>query len=197
MENEPAIPNGIPPAAPRYPQKHLDQNVDIIIKIFEEIQNFTINFMNHYLRYLIPDELSYLVPEFQQRMIPIMRQKIQDITSAILELQDTNDLKKRLVEVEMADQSLEFKDRSFRGHVNRFYNFIRQGLLQGASWTKSGFIKGLKAIADSVFKAINSVLGSLGKALDYLPGVGAAIDVIKQIKEHLDAASTAVKEHEK
>jgi hypothetical protein len=33
-----------------------------------------------------------------------------------------------------------------------------------------------------VFKAINSVLGSLGKALGNLAGVGAAIDVIKQIK---------------
>jgi hypothetical protein len=95
----------------------------------------------------------------------------------------------------MAEQSSEFKDRSLRGQMNRFYNFIRQRLSQGASWTKAGFIKGLKAIADSVFKAINSVLGSLGKALGSLAGVGAAIDVIKQI-EHLDAASTAVKEHE-
>jgi hypothetical protein len=107
-----------------------------------------------------------------------------------------SELKEKLFEYEVAEQSLEFKDRSLRGHMNRFYNFIRQGLSQGVSWTKANFVKGLKAIADSVFKAINSVLGSLGKALGSLAGVGAAIDVIKQIKEHLDAASTAVKEHE-
>jgi hypothetical protein len=129
-------------------------------------------------------------------MVPITKQKTQDIISALLAQTETSELKKKLVEVEMAEQSLEFKDRALRGHMNRFYNFIRHGLSQGASWTKASFIKGLKAIADSVFKAINSVLGSLGKALGSLGGVGAAIDVIKQIKEHLDAASTAVKEHE-
>jgi hypothetical protein len=68
------------------------------------------------------------------------------------------------------------------GHMNRFYNFVLQKLSQGATWTKAGFINGLKAIANSVFKAINSVLGSLGKALGNLAGVGDAIDVIKQIK---------------
>jgi hypothetical protein len=64
MENEPPVPDGIPPAAPRLPQKHSDQNTDIIIKMFEEIRNFTVNCINHYLGYLIPDELSYLIPDF-------------------------------------------------------------------------------------------------------------------------------------
>lgn len=48
--------------------------------------------MNHYLWFLIRDELSYLVPEFQQRTDPIIRQKIQDITSPLLEQKETREL---------------------------------------------------------------------------------------------------------
>jgi hypothetical protein len=102
-----------PPSSPLdIHKKHPNHNRDIIIKLFEAIQNFTVDCINHYLQYLIPDELSYLVPDFQQRMVPIMKQKAQDIISVLLSQQATGELEKQLVDVEMAEESLEFKDRS-------------------------------------------------------------------------------------
>jgi hypothetical protein len=102
-----------PPSSPLdIHKKHSNHNRDIIIKLFEAIQNFTVDCINDYLQYLIPDELSYLVPDFQQRMVPIMKQKAQDIISVLLSQQATGELEKQLVDVEMAEESLESKDRS-------------------------------------------------------------------------------------
>jgi hypothetical protein len=200
MANQSPFPYGIPPAAPRLPQKHPYPDLDIIIKLLEEIRNFTTNFINGFLQYLIPDELMYLVPDFKQRMIPIINQKTHEIIEALLKASPQNDTQiiKQLSDVELSGQSLEFKDRAVRGHMNRLVNFAekaREGITKGLSQAKTEIIKGLKSVAEPVFKVINSFLGSLKEAVGYLPGVGAAIDVIKQIKEHLDAASTAVKEH--
>jgi hypothetical protein len=45
-------------------------------------------------------------------MVPIMKQKAQDIISVLSSQQATGELEKQLVDVEMAEESLEFKDRS-------------------------------------------------------------------------------------
>jgi phage-related protein len=75
---------------------------------------------------------------------------------------------------------LKAKDRSIRGHINRFFKYL-----------KHGSTKVLRNIAGSVFKVVNSLLGSLKEAVAAtLPIIGSAIEVIKQIKEHVEAAST-------
>jgi hypothetical protein len=200
MESQSPFPYGIPPAAPREPQKHTDSDIDIIIKLLEEIRDFMGNYINDYLQYLIPDDLSYLVPDFQQRMVPIINQKTYEVISILSKqsVQDSNnEIKKQLRDVELSGPSLEFKDRALRGHINRFVSLARQAKEEanpGLSRVKGEIIKVLKAVAEPVFKVINSFLGSLKAAVGSLPVAGAAIDVIKQIKEHVDAASTAVKE---
>jgi hypothetical protein len=199
MESELPFPFGIPPAAPRLPRRHSDDDIDIIIRLLEEIQNFLGSYINYYLEHLIPDDLLYLVPDFQQRMVPIINQKAHEIVSAFTSQATTDSqLKIDLRAVELTDQSLEFKDRTIRGLINRFVNLARQvrgEITQGSGKAKAEVIKGLNAVADPVFKVINSFLGSLKAATGTIPGVGAALDVIKEIKDYLDAASTSGKEH--
>ena len=197
MEGTLPFPYGIPPATPRMPRKHSDDDIDIIIKLLEEIRNFLDSYINYYLEYLIPDDLSYLIPDFQ-RMVPIINQKTYEIVSAF-PTQVTTDsrLKGDLRAVELTDQSLESKDRAVRGLINRFVNLARQvkgEITQGVGKAKAEVIKGLKVVANPVFKVINAFLGSLKAGAGSLPVVGTALDVIKEIKDYLDATSTSIKE---
>jgi hypothetical protein len=75
-------------------------------------------------------------------------------------------------------ENLKFKDRSIRAYINRFFRYVR-----------SGITKTLRIISQPVFKVINSFLESLKEAVAFLPVIGAAIEVIGQIKDHLEAAS--------
>jgi hypothetical protein len=180
-----SIPFGIPPAAPREPVKHSDPDIDIIIKLLEEIRNFMDTYINDYLPYLIDEGLEFLVPDFQQQMIPIMNQKTHQVISILSQpgTEDSTAIRQGLSQVELGGRSLEFKDRSIRANINRLFRWARQGIT-----------KGLKVVAEPVFKVINSFLGSLIEAIGFIAGVGKALDVIKQIKEHLEATSTLVRD---
>jgi hypothetical protein len=82
--------------------------------------------------------------------------------------------------VGLSGAPLKAKDKSIRGQINRFLKYL-----------KHGSTRVLRNIAGSAFKVINSFLGSLKEGIaGAIPLVGSAIEIIKQIKDHVEAAST-------
>jgi hypothetical protein len=47
------LPYGIPPEAPDQPRLHPNYDLDIVIKLLKEIQNFTRDYMENHLPYRI------------------------------------------------------------------------------------------------------------------------------------------------
>lgn len=175
------FPGDIPKQAPLDPSRHPDRDLDIIIKLQEVIHTFLERYITNYLSTLIHEGLEDLKPYFQS-MLPVLSQNSNTVIIILTGQQPTvytyPELKSRLGNVALTAENLEFKDRSIRAHINRFFRYVR-----------SGINKTLQIIAKPVFKVINSFLGSLKEAVTLLPMVGAAIEVIGQIKDHLEAAS--------
>jgi hypothetical protein len=173
---------GIPPEAPEQPQSHPDRDLDIIIKLLREIKIFMEEYIQCHLQYLVHDGLDNLVLDFKQQ-IPILSQNTKTVISILSEQPSTFDYtttKTNLENAALTGAPLKAKDKSLRGHMNRFYKYLEHGTT-----------KVLRNMAGAVFKVANSLLGSLKEAVaTTLPIVGSAIEAIKQIKEHVEAAST-------
>jgi hypothetical protein len=169
---------GIPPEAPEQPLLHPNRDLDIIIKLLKEIQKFMHEYIDLHLPYLVHDGLDDLVPDFREQ-IPILSQSTQSIISILSQQPDYN-ITNNLEKVGLSGAPLKAKDKSIRGQINRFLKYL-----------KHGSTRVLRNIAGSAFKVINSFLGSLKEGIaGAIPLVGSAIEIIKQIKDHVEAAST-------
>jgi len=207
-------PQGIPSEAPNEPRRHPDRDFDIIIKLVDVCVDFVKKYADNWLNDLIPEGLDNsddIIRKFQNKMEPTLdknkekiidfltkqrvavdnniKTKLRDLGPKVIafltkqRLTVDNNIKTRLNDVGLTGDSLQFKDRSIRAVINKFLMRARDEI----SKTRDT----LRILATPVFNLINSFFGSLKAALkDTLPGVGAAIEVIKQIKDHLQALSS-------
>jgi hypothetical protein len=174
----PHVYNSIPPSSPSEPRRHPDSDLDAIIKLLDEIRNFLDQYIKYYIPYLIHDGLDDLVPGFINDSIPIIHNNTNRLITILAEQPPTDSLRNSLQDTGLTGSPLIFKDKSIRAHINRFFKYIKYGA------------QVLRKAAGKVFDVFNSFLGSLKEALTAIGGIGGIVDAIKQIKDHLKAAST-------
>ena len=127
------------------------------------------DYMENHLPYLVHDGFDDTVSDFRSQ-IPILSDNMGTVVS-ILSEQPPNFIKGNFESRGLTGAPLKAKDKSIRGHINRFYKYL-----------KHGSTKVLRNLAGSAFKVVNSLLGSLKEATAAaLPMVGADIEAIKQI----------------